>query len=48
MRGFKLDNKTMGNLIADVDLEGRKVDEVVAQWVKENQATWNSWIACSQ
>ena len=48
VRSFKLDNDTMGQLITDVDLEGRKVQEVVDQWVKENQATWNSWIACSQ
>ena len=38
----------MGNLIAEVDLEGRKVDDVVRQWIEENEDTWKSWIACSQ
>jgi glycine betaine/proline transport system substrate-binding protein len=28
-----------------VDLEGRKVDEVVADWMKANEDRWRQWIA---
>ena len=44
IRNFKIDNKTMGELIAKVDLEGQKVEDVVADWMKDNEATWKAWI----
>ena len=44
IRNFKIDNKTMGELIAKVDLEGHKVEDVVAGWMKDNEATWKAWI----
>ena len=44
IRNFKIDNKTMGELIAKVDLEGQKVEDVVAGWMKDNEATWKAWI----
>jgi glycine betaine/proline transport system substrate-binding protein len=44
IRKFKIDNKTMGELIAKVDLEGQKVEDVVAGWMKDNEATWKGWI----
>jgi glycine betaine/proline transport system substrate-binding protein len=37
----------MGNLIAEVDLEGREVSEVVQEWLDANQATWQPWTACA-
>jgi glycine betaine/proline transport system substrate-binding protein len=34
----------MGELIAKVDLEGQKVEDVVAAWMKDHEATWKGWI----
>ncbi|NIW35364.1 MAG: ABC transporter [Gemmatimonadetes bacterium] len=43
VRNFKIDNQTMGELIAKIDLEGEKLEDVVAQWLKENEALWKKW-----
>ncbi len=43
IRNFKIDNKTMGNLIVEIDLDGKKLEDVVAQWLKDNEATWKKW-----
>ncbi len=37
------DLTTMGALIVKIDLEGGKLEDVVAQWLKENEATWQKW-----
>jgi ABC-type proline/glycine betaine transport system substrate-binding protein len=37
----------MGNLIAEVDLEGRDLSEVVQEWLDSNQDGWQSWTACA-
>jgi glycine betaine/proline transport system substrate-binding protein len=37
----------MGNLIAEVDLEGREVSEVVQEWLDANQDVWQPWAACA-
>ena len=47
IRAFRIDNETMGNLIAEVDLEGREVSEVVQEWLDQNQETWKAWTACA-
>ena len=44
VRNFTIDNATMGNLIAEVDLEGKSVDDVVAGWLAKNEAVWKARI----
>ena len=34
----------MGRLIVEVDLNGREVDEVVADWVAKNETRWKAWL----
>ena len=34
----------MGQLITKVDLDGQKVEDVVADWMKNNEARWKGWI----
>jgi glycine betaine/proline transport system substrate-binding protein len=41
---FKVDNQEIGTMIGEVDLSGRSVDEVVAEWIKQNEARWKMWI----
>lgn len=43
VQGFKINNKQVGKLIVEVDLEGKKVDTVVAKWMKDNKSTWQKW-----
>ena len=47
IRDFRIDNKTMGELIAKVDLEGETVEKVTADWLAANKAVWEPWTKCS-
>ena len=47
VRAFRIDNDTMGALITEVDLEGKKLADVVDAWLAANEATWKPWTACS-
>ena len=47
IRNFKIDNKAMGDMIIEIDLNGRELDDVVGEWIDNNEATWKGWIACS-
>ncbi len=44
VRNFRIENDEMSALIVDVDLNGRKVDEVVAEWIEKNEARWKKWL----
>jgi glycine betaine/proline transport system substrate-binding protein len=41
---FQLDNDEMGAMISKVDLEGAKLEDVVAEWMTANEARWSGWI----
>ena len=45
IQAFHLDNDEMGAMITKVDLDGQTVDDVVAEWMKNNEARWKEWIA---
>jgi ABC-type proline/glycine betaine transport system substrate-binding protein len=38
----------MGNLIIEIDLEGKSVEDAVEGWIQENEGTWREWGACAQ
>jgi glycine betaine/proline transport system substrate-binding protein len=44
VRNFHIENAAMSRMIVEVDLNGKSVDETVAKWMAENQATWKAWI----
>ena len=44
IKGFNVSNDEMGAMVAEVDLNGREVDDVVADWISENEARWSTWI----
>jgi len=46
VRAYTMDNATMGQMVGEVDLDGKSVDEVVKAWMDANQATWQSWTTC--
>jgi glycine betaine/proline transport system substrate-binding protein len=41
---FNIDNDEMGKMITAVDLEGKKVSDVVSEWMTTNEARWSEWI----
>lgn len=44
IKAFTIDNDEMGKMITEVDLNGKKVEEVVAAWMAANEPRWSSWI----
>lgn len=45
IQNFTLSNADYGNMVAEVDLEGKSVEDAVAGWMAANKDTWSSWIA---
>ncbi len=41
---FSITNEEMGAMVAAVDLEGKKVEDVVADWMAKNEDRWKAWI----
>ena len=44
IENFKVDNDEMGAMVAAVDLDGKSVEDVVADWMAKNEARWSAWI----
>lgn len=44
VKAFTIDNDEMSQMIVAVDLEGRKLEEVVADWMAKNESRWKGWI----
>lgn len=44
IKAFTLTNDEMGAMITKVDLDGKKVEDVVAEWIGANEARWSGWI----
>ncbi|MCP4329351.1 MAG: ABC transporter substrate-binding protein [Alphaproteobacteria bacterium] len=44
VRNFSVNNEEIGLMIGEVDLDGRSVDEVVAEWIDNNEPRWSKWI----
>ena len=43
LKDFTISNDEMSQMIVDVDLEGQKIDDVVASWIKDNESNWQAW-----
>jgi glycine betaine/proline transport system substrate-binding protein len=41
---FTIGNDDMGAMITEVDLNGKTVEQVIADWMAANEATWKGWI----
>ena len=44
IRAFNMDSAEMSGLVGEVDLEGRSVEDVVAEWMENNKDRWSKWI----
>ncbi|HEX9583982.1 MAG TPA: ABC transporter substrate-binding protein [Gammaproteobacteria bacterium] len=47
VRNFKVSNQEIGEMIGEVDLEGKDVDQVVEAWISNNKDRWKKWTECS-
>lgn len=43
LKDFRISNDDMSQLIVNVDLDGQKIDDVVAGWIKANEGSWQAW-----
>ncbi len=41
---MSIDNATQNALMLEVDNKGRKLEEVIAEWMTKNESTWKQWI----
>jgi glycine betaine/proline transport system substrate-binding protein len=48
VRNMTFDSKELGDLVYQVDVEGRSVNEVAMEWAKTNEAKWRGWAACAE
>ena len=48
VRKFTFDGKELGDLVYQVDVKGRTVNEVAMEWAKNNEAKWRGWAACAE
>lgn len=48
LEAFQLTNADQVVMIKEVDLEGQPIDEVVAKWINDNEATWSAWMDSAQ
>jgi len=44
IKAFNLSSDEMNAMVAAVDLDGKEVDAVVADWVAKNEDRWKTWI----
>ena len=44
IKAFQLTNDEMSQMIVAVDLEGKKVEDVAADWIAKNESRWKPWI----
>lgn len=44
IEAFSIDNAEMGQMITEVDLNGKTVQDVADAWIAANEARWSAWI----
>ena len=43
-----IDNATQNALMLEIDQKGRKLEEVIAEWIDANEATWGPWVKAAK
>ncbi|MEX2648384.1 MAG: ABC transporter substrate-binding protein [Alphaproteobacteria bacterium] len=43
VRNFRIDNDVMGALITRIDLGGETLEDVVEDWITNNESVWRAW-----
>lgn len=48
VRGYDMDAASLDKMVAEIDLDGKKIEDVAKAWVDANQAKWSTWAACAK
>jgi glycine betaine/proline transport system substrate-binding protein len=48
VRKYQMDNATLNNLLVEVDVKGRSLEDVATEWLKANEAVWKPWAQCAE
>jgi len=44
IRNFTLDNDAQNAMVMKIDVDGEKLEDVIAQWMDDNQDVWRPWV----
>ncbi len=44
IENFRLSNAEQAPLILSIDVDGKEMEDVVDQWLKDNESTWKGWL----
>ena len=44
IENFKISNADAAGMVAEVDLNGKSIEDTVAAWMEANKGTWSTWI----
>ena len=44
IRNFRMSNSEQAELILAIDVDGRDLDEVVEEWLDNNEEAWRPWV----
>jgi len=44
IKSFNVNNDEMGQMISEVDLQGKNVEDVVSTWMQKNESRWRAWL----
>lgn len=47
IRAYDMDEATLDRLVAETDLDGKKIEDVAKAWVAANESKWKPWTACT-
>ena len=45
---MRIDNNTQNALMLEIDNKGRKLEDVIAEWIDANEATWSPWVEAAK
>ena len=44
LRNYTITNEIQNSLVLKIDVEGQKLEDVVAEWIENNENTWHWWV----
>jgi ABC-type proline/glycine betaine transport system substrate-binding protein len=48
LKAFEFDGAEQSKLVYQVDQDSKKIDDVVKEWLKANEAKWKPWVEAAK
>ena len=48
MSEYSIDNATQNSLLLEIDSKKRELEDVIAEWMDDNEDTWKPWVAAAK